>query len=203
MSAFNSVFEGDWRGGGGEGTNLVEEEDDGRSDKPSRIADGVKHCYYKGGAKEGAKISSQHPMSLVERERSKRRTTEKEGKRTRQTLLHPICPRVLVERLVILANRHKKHDCCDILKAVDPLFPLGPLTSNVEELVGEVTDSESRLRDTGRFDSGAEDILVRREVGGGGDVVHVVKVAAMRKGWTTPNRFVSVTHSLESVYKEL
>lgn len=148
----------------------------------------------KGGEKEGAKISPQHPMSPVERERSEGRTTEKEGKRTRQTLLHPICPRVLVERLVILANRHKEHNRCDILKAVDPLLPLGPLTSNVEELVGEVTDSEGRLRDTGRFDSGAEDILVRRQVGGGGDVVHVVKVAATCKEWTTP-MVSSVSHS--------
>ena len=51
-------------------------------------------------------------------------------------LYHAVRRRVFKEPLVKLTHCYDIDDCCDIVKAVDPLFPLIPLPSNVIHLKG-------------------------------------------------------------------
>lgn len=54
--------------------------------------------------------------------------------------LHVIIIHLIVrfhQNLVVLAERHQEHDGCHVLKAVDPLPPLGPLTADVHHPVPE------------------------------------------------------------------
>lgn len=62
---------------------------------------------------------------------------------------------------------------------MDPLLSLGSLSSNIEHSVGEVTDDESCLGDTGGLDTRAQDILVTGGVVGGGDTVDGIEVAVV------------------------
>ena len=59
---------------------------------------------------------------------------------------------------------------------MNPLLPFTPLSSNVEQLVRELADLESRLRDTSGLDTTPEDILVGGEVAGCADAVNRVEV---------------------------
>ena len=59
--------------------------------------------------------------------------------------MHPVDGFVLEEKLIIFGNGNKEEDRCDVLEAVDPLLPLGSLTSYIEHAVGELTDDERRL----------------------------------------------------------
>ena len=121
-----------------EAIDLVQEQDDGRLDEPSRVADGVEK---------------------------------------RQRLLHTVHRLILEKQLVVLGDGDKEENRGDVLEAVDPLLTFRPLTTDIEHAVGEVADDEGRLGDTGRLDTRAEDILIVRNVVGGGDAVDRVEVA--------------------------
>jgi hypothetical protein len=60
---------------------------------------------------------------------------------------------------------------------VDPLLTLRTLATDVEHAVGQVTDDEGGLGDTGCLDTRSEDILVVGDVVGGSDAVNRVEVA--------------------------
>lgn len=94
-----------------------------------------------------------------------------------QGFLHTVDGLVLKQQLVVLGDGNQEQNGGDILKAVNPLLSLGSLTTNVEHAVGEITDDESSLGDTGSLDTGAEHILVGREVVGLGDTVNGIEVA--------------------------
>lgn len=53
------------------------------------------------------------------------------------------------------------------------------MTADIEHPVRELTNNESRLRDTSSLDTGPKDILVVGHVVGGGDTGDVVKVAGV------------------------
>ena len=55
--------------------------------------------------------------------------------------------------------------------------PLGSLTTNVKELVCQLANDKVRLGDTGRFDTGSEDVLVGRDVFERSNTVDRVKIA--------------------------
>ena len=67
---------------------------------------------------------------------------------------------VFVQHLVVLGQGDEENEGGDVLETVNPLLPLGALTTDVEELVCQFTDLECRLGDTGRLYTRAEDILV-------------------------------------------
>lgn len=50
---------------------------------------------------------------------------------------------------------------------MDPLLPLGPLTTDIEQLICQFAHFERRLRNTSRLHTRSQDILVRRHVPGG------------------------------------
>jgi hypothetical protein len=60
---------------------------------------------------------------------------------------------------------------------MDPFLTLGTLTTDVEHAVGKIANDEGGLGDTGRLDTGAEDILVVGNVVRLGNAVYRVKVA--------------------------
>lgn len=62
---------------------------------------------------------------------------------------------------------------------MNPLLPLGTLTTDVEHTVGEITDNERRFGDTRGLDTGTKDILVGREVVTLRDALDGIEVA----GW--------------------
>jgi hypothetical protein len=62
--------------------------------------------------------------------------------------------------LVILAQADQGHERCDVLEAVDPFLLLTPLTTNVKQLVGQLSDLETRLCNPSRLDTTPEDILI-------------------------------------------
>jgi hypothetical protein len=83
---------------------------------------------------------------------------------------------VLVKHLVVFGERDEEDERGDVFEAVDPLLALGALATDVEETVGELANLERRLGDAGRLDTGAEDILVRRQVVGVGHAVDRAEV---------------------------
>jgi len=60
---------------------------------------------------------------------------------------------------------------------MNPLLTLGTLTTNVEHAVGKIANDEGGLGDTGRLDTGTEDILVVGNVVRLSDAVYRVEVA--------------------------
>lgn len=51
-----------------------------------------------------------------------------------------ICPYrglVLMQHLVVSAERHTENDGCDVLETVDPFLPLRPLTSHIKQPDGQ------------------------------------------------------------------
>lgn len=69
-----------------------------------------------------------------------------------QGLLHPVDALVLVQRLVVLGDRDEEENRSYVLEAVNPLFPLGPLSPDVKELVLELSDLEVGFGDACRLD---------------------------------------------------
>lgn len=63
--------------------------------------------------------------------------TGREGQSERENIQHmTICPYrglVLVQHLVVSAERHAENNSSDVLKTVDPLLPLRPLTSHIKQ----------------------------------------------------------------------
>jgi hypothetical protein len=50
------------------------------------------------------------------------------------------------------------------LETMNPLFPLTPLPTDIEQLVRQLSDLERRLRNTRRLDTTPQDILIRRQI---------------------------------------
>ena len=97
----------------------------------------------------------------------------KEGKR----FLHAIDALVLIQHLIVLAQGDQEDQRSDVLEAVNPLLSLRALTANIEETVGELTDAEGSLRNTGRLDTRAENVLVSGQIAGVGHAVNGIEVA--------------------------
>lgn len=53
-----------------------------------------------------------------------------------QRLVHAVLARLLVQHLVVLGDGSHKDDRCDIVKAVDPLFALVALATDVKDAAG-------------------------------------------------------------------
>ncbi|KAI3476293.1 hypothetical protein L1887_62130 [Cichorium endivia] len=98
----------------------------------------------------------------------------------RERLLHAVDVFVFVEQLIVLGDGHEEDDGGDVFKAVDPLFALGALASDVEELVVELANLEVGLGDAGGLDARAQHVLVGGEVLGLGHAVDRVKVVLCR-----------------------
>lgn len=94
-----------------------------------------------------------------------------------QRFLHTVDGLIFKQQLVILGDGDQEQDGGDVLEAVDPLFTLGALTADIEHAVSQIPDDERGFRDTSRLDTGAEDILVARQVVGLGDSLNGVEVA--------------------------
>lgn len=93
-------------------------------------------------------VEEQNDRSLDEPSRVADRIEE------RKRLLHAVDSLVLKQQLVVLGNGNQEENGSNILKAVDPLLPLGALTTDVEHAIGKVADDKGRLSDTGRLDTG-------------------------------------------------
>ena len=83
---------------------------------------------------------------------------------------------VLIQHLIILAQTNQKDQGGDVLETMNPLFPLTPLTTDIEQLVGQLADLECCLCDTCCLDTRTEDILVCGEVSGGSHTIDSVEV---------------------------
>ncbi len=83
-----------------------------------------------------------------------------DGVKQRQGFLHPVDRLILEQQLVILGDGHEEQNGGDILETMDPLLPLGPLTTDIEHAIGEFADDERGLGDPGRLDPRAQHILV-------------------------------------------
>lgn len=88
---------------------------------------------------------------------------------------------VLKEHLVVFGNGDEKDERGDILKAVDPFFPLRPLSSHIQHAVREIADNKRRLCDAGCLDARSKHILVARNVVRLTDTEDRVKVTARRR----------------------
>jgi hypothetical protein len=53
---------------------------------------------------------------------------------------------VLIQHLVVFAQTDEEHERRHVLEAVDPLLTLGPLATDVEELVCEFADLDRKTR---------------------------------------------------------
>ena len=78
--------------------------------------------------------------------------------------MHAVDGFVLEKKLVVLGYGDEEKDCGYILEAVDPLLPLGSLSTNIEHPVGELADDEGGFCYAGGLDTGSEHILIIREV---------------------------------------
>lgn len=65
-----------------------------------------------------------------------------------QRLVHSVGRLVLVEHLVVLAQRHAEDDRRHVLETVDPFFALGPLPAHVEQPKVEILEREVDLDDS-------------------------------------------------------
>ena len=71
---------------------------------------------------------------------------------------------VLHQALVVSADRYQEHKAVDVLEAMYPLLPFGSLTTDIEHPVRQLAQVEDRLGDTGRLQSGLQEVLVCRNV---------------------------------------
>lgn len=76
----------------------------------------------------------------------------------------------------------KENDSGDVLKAVDPLFALRSLTSDVEKLISELADLEGGLGDASGLDARTQDVLIGRHVVGLANALNGIKVAGCQQG---------------------
>jgi hypothetical protein len=94
-----------------------------------------------------------------------------------ECFLHTVDGLILEKKLVVLGNGNKEEDSGNVLEAVNPLLSLGPLSSNIEHAIGEVSNDERSLSDTCSLDTGAENILIVGHVVRLCDALNVVEVA--------------------------
>ena len=71
---------------------------------------------------------------------------------------------VLVQHLVVLGHGNAEDDGGDVLKTMDPLFPLRPLTTHVEQLEVEVLEGEVDFDDARCLHPRPQDVLLCRLV---------------------------------------
>ena len=71
---------------------------------------------------------------------------------------------VLMQHLIVLGHGNTEDDGGDVLETVDPLFPLRPLPTHVEELEVEVLEGEVHLHDARCLHSRPQDVLLCRLV---------------------------------------
>lgn len=91
--------------------------------------------------------------------------------------MHTVDSLIFEEQLVVFRDGDKEQNGGDVLKAMDPLLTLGTLTTDVEHAVGKIANDEGSLGDTGRLDTGAENILVVGNVVRLSNAVYRVEVA--------------------------
>jgi hypothetical protein len=77
-----------------------------------------------------------------------------------ESFLHTVDSLILKKQLVIFRDGDQEEDGRDIFEAVNPLFPLRPLSAHVEHSVGQVLNNERRFCDTSGLDTGSEDVLI-------------------------------------------
>ena len=84
---------------------------------------------------------------------------------------------VLHEALIITTDSHQEEQAVHILEAVDPLLPLGPLTTNIKHSIDVTTKVKDRLGDACRAEPRAEYILVSRQIIDSKEAINVGKEA--------------------------
>lgn len=87
-----------------------------------------------------------------------------DGVKDVDALLEPVSRAVFQESLVVLAGAHEEEDGRDLVKALEPLLSLRPLTSDVDKAEGNTFDVYHVLVDTARGFTGVEDVHSRGEV---------------------------------------
>ena len=83
---------------------------------------------------------------------------------------------IFVQHLIILAERDQEDKGSNILEAVDPLFSLASLTTDVEKLIRKLANLESGLSDACRLDTTPKDVLLIRHVARVGHTIDGAKV---------------------------
>lgn len=78
----------------------------------------------------------------------------------RRDVAYPIL--VFHQNVVVATDGDQEQDNLDVVKDVDPLLTLRPLSANIEHLVREVAGFENGFADAGRPEACAEDVLVVR-----------------------------------------
>lgn len=118
-------------------------------------------------------------INLVE-EQNDRRLDEPSGVtdavEQSQSLLHTVDRLVLEQELIVFRNSHEEKDGSDVLETMNPLLPLGSLATNIEHAIGEITNDEGRLGNTGRLHTRSENVLVIGHVIRSGNTGNVVEV---------------------------
>ena len=92
--------------------------------------------------------------------------------------MHTVDGLIFEEKLVVFRDSHEEEDCRDVLKAVDPLLSLRPLSTNVKHAISQFANDECSLSDASGLDTGAQNILVIGQVvrlSDAGDVVEVAR----------------------------
>ncbi len=91
--------------------------------------------------------------------------------------MHTVDRLIFEQKLVVFGDGDKEENGGNVLEAVDPLLPFGPLAADVEHAVGQIANDEGGFSDTGRLDTRAENVLIVRDVVWCGDAIDGVEVA--------------------------
>lgn len=91
--------------------------------------------------------------------------------------MHTVDRLIFEQKLVIFRDGDKEENGGNILEAVDPLLPFGPLATDIEHAVSQIANDEGGLSDAGCFDTRTEDILVIWDIVWRGDAIDGVEVA--------------------------
>lgn len=83
---------------------------------------------------------------------------------------------ILVQHLIILAERNQEDESSDILETVYPLLPFASLTTDVKKLVRKLADLEGSLSYACRLDTTPKDVLICRHITGVGHAINSAKV---------------------------
>jgi hypothetical protein len=89
-----------------------------------------------------------------------------------QRLLHAVHGLVLEQQLVIFRDGDEEKNSGNVLEAMYPLLSLRPLATDIEHAVGQISNDESSLGNTGCLDTRPEDVLVVGDVVGGGNALN-------------------------------
>jgi hypothetical protein len=79
--------------------------------------------------------------------------------------------------MVITAYGDEEQDYLYVVEDVNPLLPLGPLTTNIKHAIRQVAEFEYSLGDTGRPQPRSEDVLIGRQVVFGEKALDIAKEA--------------------------